>query len=214
MKGNNKVLDIILAIIIIILSGFLVYFYVFLDKKDEQINNNETSIVYSKETCLKNIDEIYDKVVEYENNSFTAKYFPSYLSIPSLEELYCDESKVESDNAIYMINDNYGKYYKYDLDKDIVTEVFYEGNPSQTDDNTAAFALSKELVHDDMNLYKENHPEFDLGTYANTYDGGNVYILSICEYPGEEGSECIKHYYDYEINFNDKSFKRINVDVE
>ena len=66
------------------------------------------------------------------------------------------------------------------------------------------------MVLKDLEEYCNNHNETLISEYPDkNYINADTYILSICEYE-KEGDGCLNRYFDYEINFNDKTYKKVN----
>jgi hypothetical protein len=78
-----------------------------------------------------------------------------------------------------------------------------------------AFIYAKKIVADDEQAFVSSHKNIEsVGLFKdNTYSNGNTYLLKICKYINEE-NYCPEHYYDYEINFSNRTFKKINIDVK
>ncbi len=78
-----------------------------------------------------------------------------------------------------------------------------------------AFEYAKKLVDKDKSSFENDHSNYSpVGSFQDkTYQNGNIYILKICKYISED-KYCPEHYYDYEINFSTRTFKRINIDIK
>lgn len=235
-KKNNKGLILLICILIILvlgLIGYIVYDKVLKDNKDtlEQNTTTITTITTNIKSdeddlenkyiayCNNNKNEILNSISKLRNNNFESKYYPDKLESIGVENIDCERSQEFNDNKIIILVDyNKGsEYFVYNLNDSSVNgfnamdgiELNYNEYLAQD-----AFNYAKELVSDDQEAYNLKHTDFNLGTFKDkTYNGNNIYVLKICEYKGEE-EYCPKHYYDYRIDFNTKTFEKINVDVE
>ena len=215
---TNTVLIVLLTIFIMLtmgLSGYIIYDKILKEDTEQQTNepaNNENEEKQDAVSyCIENIDSIYNKIIKLQNESFTATYFPEDLVLFSKENINCDSSIYQNENELYIFEGESG--FIYNISEDELLRDISESR-FDTEYQLQAFNYAKQLISQDKDNYYKKHPEFNLGTfYDKNYINGDIYVLRICEYE-DEGSDCPKHYYDYEINFKERTYKKVNVDIE
>jgi len=217
-KKNNKGLILLIAILIVLvlgLTGYIIY--------DKVLSKDKIPVNKSVTYCNKNKNIILKSISDLRNNSFNYKYNKDKFKIIELDNIDCERSEEYNENKLiirvtYEISNNsYSETFVYDI-KNSSINAYSELDGLELNYNEYialdAFNYAKDMVSEDKEIYNISHPEFNLGTFKDkTYNGNNIYILKICEYE-DEGTYCPTHYYDYEINFVDKTFKKINIDVE
>ena len=188
-------------------------------EEENNKENNENTITENSENsaeaiayCENNIDTIYNKINEMEKSSFIVKYFPEDMKYLTKDQIDCKQTSYISEKELYIIRYDNEPPYIYNVDTNEV-EAYNDSRFNNIYD-LEAFVYAKNITSEDREIYEKSHSDNKIGTFPdNNYNGGDKYVLKICSYTGEE-EYCPDHYYDYEINFKDRTFKRINIDVE
>lgn len=134
MKKHN-IITIILVLIIVILSGYIIYDKVLLDNKNDFVDNEITSDITSNKLDVNNNTSNYKNYTEdcsYGDTKCTANYTftsnPNYKSIVDVEDIFSVIVRPEFGKQIYIVHngvlyydiedcsDNgYCNYTRYDL---------------------------------------------------------------------------------------------------
>lgn len=209
-------LIVILMVVILGLMSFVLYDILTNKNNNKLTSDNKFENDYVA-YCYTNKNDIFKSISKFRNNSFISKFAKDEFININLENIICDSTeKIDDNKLIIRVEIQTGlESFVYDLNNKNVSafdELNYVEMSYKEYVALEAFVYAKEMVSENLDQYGINHIGVNLATLKDSsYNGDNIYILKICEYEGEQ-ELCNTHYYDYKIDFSNKTFERINVD--